>query len=66
MKKVTVQLNKLLLEEGISRRKENSYSYSPCVFSKEFKSSNVIQSMFKVCLSVILSVFECNLKYETV
>ena len=63
MKKVTVQLNKLLLEKGISRRKENSYS--PCVFSKEFKSSRV-QMWFKVCLSVILSVFECNLKYETV
>ena len=26
MKKVTVQLKKLLLEEGINRRKENSYT----------------------------------------
>ena len=45
MKKVTVQLKKLLLEEGINRRKENSYS--PRVFFKEFKNSIVIQSMFK-------------------
>ena len=60
-----------MLEEGINRRKENSYS--PRVFSREFKSSIVIQSVFKVCLSVfkmclsvILSVFECNLECETV
>ena len=64
MKKVTVQLKKLLLEKGINKRKENGYK--PCVFSREFKSSIVIQSVFKVCLSVILSVFECNLKCETV
>ena len=64
MKKLTVELKKLLmLEEGINRRKENSYS--PRVFSREFKSSIVIQSVFKVCLSVILSVFECNLECET-
>jgi hypothetical protein len=51
MKKLTVELKKLLLlEEGINRRKENSYS--PRVFSREFKSSIVIQSVFKVCLSV--------------
>ena len=64
MKKITVQLKKLLLEEGINRRKENSYN--PRVFSREFKSSIVIQSVFKVSLSVILSVFECNLECETV
>jgi hypothetical protein len=67
MKKVTVQLKKLLLEEGINRREENSYN--PRVFSKEFKSSIVIQSVFKcvqVCLKCDLSVFECNLECETV
>ena len=55
MKKITVQLKKLLLEEGINRREENSYN--PCVFSKELKSSIVIQSVFKVCSSV----FKCDL-----
>ena len=71
MKKVTVQLKKLLFKEGINRSEENSYN--PRVFSREFKSSIVIQSVlkvylsvFKVCLSVILSVFECNLECETV
>ena len=44
MKKVTVQLKKLLLEKGINRIKENSYS--PAYFP-EFKSSIVIQSVFK-------------------
>jgi hypothetical protein len=56
MKKVTVQLKKLLFEEGINRREENSYN--PRVFSREFKSSIVIQSVFKV----YLSVFKCDLK----
>ena len=49
MKKVTVQLKKLLLKEGINRREENSYN--TCVFSKELKSSIVIQSVFK-CVQV--------------
>jgi hypothetical protein len=56
MKKVIVQLKKLLLEEGINRREENSYN--PRVFSKEFKSSIVIQSVFKC----VQSVFKCDLK----
>ena len=44
MKKVTVQLKKLLLEEDINRRKEDSYT--PAYF-QEFRSSIVIQSVFK-------------------
>ena len=56
MKKVTVQLKKMLLEEGINRREENSYS--PRVFSREFKSSIVIQSVFKC----VQSIFKCDLK----
>jgi hypothetical protein len=54
MKKVTVQLKKLLLKESINRRKENSYK-PPRIFL-EFKSSIVIQSVFKsvqVCLKCV-------------
>jgi hypothetical protein len=37
MKKVTVQLKKLLLEEGINKRKEDSYQ--PCIFSRVQESN---------------------------
>ena len=40
MKKVNVQLKKLLLKEGINRIEENSYN--PRVFFIEFKSSIMI------------------------
>jgi hypothetical protein len=63
MKKVTVQLKKLLLEEDINRRKENSYK--PPRISPEFKSSILIQSVFK-SVQVCLSVFECNSVCKTV
>ena len=63
MKKVTVQLKKLMLKEGVNRREENSYT--PVYFPK----SSRVQLWFKVCSSVFkvcLSVFECNLECEIV
>ena len=37
MKKVTVQLKKLLLKEGINKRKEGSHQ--PCIFSRVQESN---------------------------
>ena len=57
MKKVTVQLKKLLLEEGINRTKENNYN-PPCIFQRvqEFNcDSKCVQSVFKC----VQSVFKC-------
>jgi hypothetical protein len=42
--KIIVQLKKLLLEEGINRRKEDSYR--PPEYFPEFRSPFVIQSVF--------------------
>ena len=57
--KIIVQLKKLLLEEGINRRKEDSYH--PCVFSRvqEFNCDSK-------CVQVFKSVFKCVLKYVQV
>ena len=59
MKKVTVQLKKLMLEEGINRRKEDSYT--PCVFSR-VQESNCDSK----CVQVCLSMFECSKVCKTV
>ena len=59
MRKVTVQLKKLLLKEGINRRKEDSYR--PRVFSTVQESicdSKCVQS--KVCSSVQKCIKQCN------
>jgi hypothetical protein len=44
MKEVIVQLKKLVLREGINRRKVDSYQ--PPAYFPEFKNSIVIQSVF--------------------
>jgi hypothetical protein len=61
MRKITVQLKKLLLEEGINRRKEDSYS--PRVFSRVQESicdSKCVQVCSKMCSSVQKYVKQCN------